>query len=287
MRAHHIGRIVKSSNVFPSEVKADKCGNFPLGLIPLLNDLPLAYPGTYQTPVEALLHTLRLDNNPSTSPYAPKPPSVTAFERYLTQVLQFFIWSRSYPPHNQSVEQTMSWIIQNASRNAWTIPGLTQGFITPNALTSTVSRCQLGWLLASNSITDDVVETVRALDGSCRTFHRAFGARISATKLFLVQLDDENNTTRLQAQQKPPTKTLLLGLGPDSFDIGDEIWAAAGAEWPFIFHPYKRRDEDVYRDIDGVVLDLSHLVGEAYVHGTMHGELFESREPEWQEVVLD
>jgi Heterokaryon incompatibility protein (HET) len=258
LHAHRIGKIIKSSHMFPNEITMEKCSNFPLSLIPLLNQLPPVYPGTNQTLIEALLYILRLDSNFSTSVYAPKPSNTTAFERYLTQALHFVIWGKSSPPQNQSVEQTMFWLALDACHTTWAVPGLTRDFTTPDALVA-----------------------------SCRAFHRAFGARVAATKLFLVQLDDDSSPAPLQAQQQPLAKTLLLGLGPDILDAGDEVWAAAGAEWPFIFCPHARGDEDVYRDEDGVALDSFHFMGEAYVHGIMHGELFENRAPEWREVVLD
>ncbi|KAF8856023.1 hypothetical protein BDZ45DRAFT_675824 [Acephala macrosclerotiorum] len=51
-----------------------------------------------------------------------------------------------------------------------------------------------------------------------------------------------------------------LGLAPDSVAIGDEVWILAGSQVPFIL-----------RSVDGS-LRRYKLIGEAYVHGIMHGE---------------
>lgn len=52
-----------------------------------------------------------------------------------------------------------------------------------------------------------------------------------------------------------------LGNGPKCSRPGDEIWLLAGAKVPFVLRPYD----------DGKYL----LVGDAYVHGIMHGEAFD------------
>jgi hypothetical protein len=54
------------------------------------------------------------------------------------------------------------------------------------------------------------------------------------------------------------TANHYLGLGPVSSDIGDELWILRGARMPFVL---RRRDDRQYQ-----------LIGEAYVHGIMHGE---------------
>ena len=54
-----------------------------------------------------------------------------------------------------------------------------------------------------------------------------------------------------------------LGLAPDSVQIGDEVWILAGSQVPFIL-----------RSVDGSPRRYK-LIGEAYVHGIMHGEAME------------
>ncbi|KAK0609423.1 heterokaryon incompatibility protein-domain-containing protein [Immersiella caudata] len=54
------------------------------------------------------------------------------------------------------------------------------------------------------------------------------------------------------------TPNHYLGMGPVSSQVGDEVWILKGARTPFIL---RRKGPDQYQ-----------LIGEAYVHGIMHGE---------------
>lgn len=56
------------------------------------------------------------------------------------------------------------------------------------------------------------------------------------------------------------TEKGFLGLGPQSSEVGDEVWLLETAKVPFALH--RRKDESEYE-----------LVGETYLHRAMHGEL--------------
>ena len=286
VHAHSIGKIQIYSRVFPNKPDFLQCGNFALSLIPLLNKLLGAYPGTNHTPIEALLHTLRFGIDPSTRNHTREAFNQAAFERYLIQALQTFVWSKSLSPRNQSVEQTMSWITHGPGYNVWEMAGLTPDFPMPNVLASQAESHQLCWLLRKDGICEDIEEVVSALADSCTAFSRAFGARVVATKFFIIQLDDDNVIDSSRAHQQLPGPNLLLGIGPDSIEGGEEIWAAAGTEWPFILERHSRQEVYDYKDGEEAALTTYQFKGEAFVHGIMHGELFESSAPEWQEIIL-
>lgn len=55
-----------------------------------------------------------------------------------------------------------------------------------------------------------------------------------------------------------------LGIGPQALQVLDEVWILTGATVPFILRP---REDETYQ-----------LIGEAYLHGLMHGELISWRE---------
>jgi hypothetical protein len=57
----------------------------------------------------------------------------------------------------------------------------------------------------------------------------------------------------------------LLGMGPESTSISDEIWQLPGFSMPVILRKVDDSDERSYR-----------LIGATYVHGIMHGELMQS-----------
>ena len=287
VHAHSIGKIQKCSRVLPNKLEIQQCANFALSLIPLLNGLPMAYQANNHTPIEALLHTLRLGNDPSTRERGRGGFDQAAFEHYLVQALHGFVWSKSLSPYNQSVEQTMSWFTHGPGHNPWEIAGLTRDFPLPSALASRTESYQLQWLLQRGNISEDIEDVVIALGASCTTFRRAFGARVAATKLFLVQLDDDTRVGSSRARQQSSSPTLLLGIGPDNIEEGDEVWAAAGAEWSFILERDLRQESNHYNDGGAEALDIYQFKGETFVYGIMHGELFKTRAPEWQQIILE
>ncbi|KAK3658343.1 hypothetical protein LTR56_001754 [Elasticomyces elasticus] len=69
------------------------------------------------------------------------------------------------------------------------------------------------------------------------------------------------------------TERRYLGYGPDSVQIGDQVWILAGGKVPFILRP----------KVNG----RFELVGEAYVHGIMHGEAVLGREKDFTDVVVE
>jgi Heterokaryon incompatibility protein (HET)/Ankyrin repeats (3 copies) len=64
--------------------------------------------------------------------------------------------------------------------------------------------------------------------------------------------------TRYHRRRLFRTKENLLGLGPRSLRVGDELWIISGTIFPFILRPLET--------------GAYHLVGTSYVHGIMHGE---------------
>jgi hypothetical protein len=73
-----------------------------------------------------------------------------------------------------------------------------------------------------------------------------------------IQKDFSDCRRSLQAKPMFITDTGLLGLGFGASKVEDEVWILAGAKVPFIF---RKETSGTYQ-----------LVGEAYVHGIMHGE---------------
>lgn len=55
-----------------------------------------------------------------------------------------------------------------------------------------------------------------------------------------------------------------LGLGRISLRSGDKVWCLPGAKVPFILHPVPSHARE----------NTFNVVGETYVHGYMHGEVF-------------
>ena len=243
VHAHSIGKVQKISPVLPNSSDFPECAVFVISLISLLNQLPQAYQGTNHTPIEALLHTLRFAIDQPSTDYTRKPFNQSDFERYLVQALQIFVWDKLKTPSDQSVKHVISRFTHGPGHGCtpWKMAGLTQDFPMPNVLASRAESHHLCWLLRKDGICEDVEELLRAFDESCTAFRRAFGARVASTKLFILQLDNDNNIDSSQAHQEFPGSNLLLGIGPDSIEGGEEVWAAAGTEWPFILRRHPRQ----------------------------------------------
>ena len=65
-----------------------------------------------------------------------------------------------------------------------------------------------------------------------------------------------------------------LGLGPQSLEIGDLVCVLAGGRVPYLIRPVNDEDNE------------AQFVGEAYVHGIMHGEAVRAEGATVQEIIL-
>ncbi|VUC34132.1 unnamed protein product [Clonostachys rosea] len=69
----------------------------------------------------------------------------------------------------------------------------------------------------------------------------------------------------------------LLGISAEGTKVGDEVWDIVGGQVPFVLRPKKTK----IRETPGVERVASlQVVGEAYVHGVMKGELWKRVEEE-------
>jgi hypothetical protein len=89
----------------------------------------------------------------------------------------------------------------------------------------------------------------------------------SYSPIGLAQLhhDIENGSGRMRRLFRTENK-MLLGTGARSLRVGDEVWILGGGRVPYILRPVVAQSEKS-------VPERQHrLVGEAYVHGLMHGD---------------
>ncbi|KIW69825.1 hypothetical protein, variant [Phialophora macrospora] len=90
----------------------------------------------------------------------------------------------------------------------------------------------------------------------------------SYTPIDLAQLhyDIENGSGRMRRVFRT-SGMMLLGTGPKALRVGDEVWILGGGKVPYILQPVKEVEGF------GTRPGRQHrLVGEAYVHGLMHGD---------------
>jgi hypothetical protein len=124
---------------------------------------------------------------------------------------------------------------------------------------------------------DDAACWIRLLDRepgdsqySTSTFLVKYEELLKADKLatnnvqFSSQFIDFRREVNLTvgARRLITTHGKLIGVAPLDSRLGDEVWILAGASTPFVLRP----------------LDSGHrrLIGDAYIHGTMHGEVANS-----------
>ena len=67
-----------------------------------------------------------------------------------------------------------------------------------------------------------------------------------------------------------------IGLGPESTQVGDEVWIICDAETPFVLHPQPENSNVPNNSNQTEEAKQFQLVGETYLHGFMNGEALES-----------
>ena len=93
-------------------------------------------------------------------------------------------------------------------------------------------------------------------------------------------------------------------MASDAVEVGDEVWAIQGSEWPFVMRRFTSESkstplstksaESISQrwswDRKSKQVPVYQFLGEGYVHGIMHGQLYQHREVdlEWdmEELVL-
>ena len=258
VRGHRIGRIVQEAEVFPNKIELETCINFALTLTSVLRQLPHSYPHTNQTPFEALVQSFRLGEGHGTSPID------TAFiESYLITAIKLYIWNRS-SHWNESIDNFFDTLNASPKRDVWSIAGLSDKFPNSEEMQWTLKRLRAEWLLTI--IPPSIEEAINTVTNQCKSLRREYGDRLSATKVFFVET----------ARSDPEEEQLkLLGIGPDVLRDGHDVYAFSGSEWPVIVR-------------ENGAGNVSAFIGEAYLHGVMHGELFQGSDssPRWEDIVL-
>lgn len=235
------------------------CFDFVMNLIPILNGLIHRHPCTNQQPIDVLLSTMSLDENIATDFIDAQ--NATSFEKWLYNCLEASVFTEVL--NGFSADDTIARL--DHSLSPWTIPGLSDDFPSREMLRWRSNRNRFAWKSMNSVETKDLWT---AQGDSCRAFIRRYN-RMPGQRLFLLESEEAN----------------LLGLGPDTLQTGDLVWASSGSEWPFVFRP--REEDGETQNDDGIMGSSTYdFVGEAYIHGIMHGELFHHSAPQWQEVVL-
>ena len=90
----------------------------------------------------------------------------------------------------------------------------------------------------------------------------------SYTPIDLAQLhhDIENGSGRMRRLFRT-SSMMLLGTGANALRVGDEVWILGGGRVPYVLQRVKQTPGSA-----PTIGGTHRLVGEAYVHGLMHGD---------------
>lgn len=308
---HVYGRrlgIARRSSRFPSALEWAPCSTFLWNLLQPLSLLPLHYPTSCTdqnssskdpSPIEALLSTLSLGTwrpgNRSWSVHGPSLP-VWRFEKFIADSLSAYVCAKfASASKNETVDHILVQDSMQMMSLAQSIMGMNETY-----LQAAYDRWRMPERIFDRS---DLLGCLLALDGIAGDFSRTCSRLIqqfpSATsrKVFAMSLDDEFTktlcTNSAASDEEQHAAVTLLGLGPEAMGQGDEIWALQGSEWPFLLRPL-HDDEEQTQYVRGMPFEedggswggqtgtharsiqVYELIGEVYVHGIMHGELFDS-----------
>ncbi|KAL7904832.1 heterokaryon incompatibility domain-containing protein [Trichoderma velutinum] len=310
--------ISRGSSRFPSALEWAPCVTFLMNVFGPLSLLASKYPircknkdpsSKQLSPVEVFLSCISLGSwhpgNKFTSLNGPSLP-VWKIERFLVDgISQYLCVQLASAAGNETVDHVLSQDIHNIISRAQSIQGIDERYIyEAYQRLKTPSRIFDGHdFLGRVRDTEDATDFSQTCSHLIRQFHWARGRAV-----FAMELDDEYATRLCTysgiSDDQNETK-MLLGLGPEMMRKEDEIWAIQGSEWPFLLRPMYMDEERKWPVMDMTFeekkggwrsqaeksprpIKVYELIGEVYVHGIMHGELFNHGHDisEFEEIVI-
>jgi hypothetical protein len=306
---HVFGRrlgVSRGSSMFPSD-KDVGCVTFVWELVRPLALLASKYPtrctdkdisSIRLSPVEALLSCLSLGSSlPKNKFLSYNDWSLSAWqgERFIADGISAYLCSKlAFTSDNKAVDQILTEDTDNYMSHLQSIQGIDETYIY-----DAYKRSRMPLRIFDRRDFAGCIKAFRDETGFLQTCERLIHKfdRARGRSVFAMELDDEYGrrlcTISGVSNRKEATK-MLLGLGPEMMAMKDEIWALQGSEWPFLLRP-------LHHDVEGKlpVMDMPfeertggrwnqtgksarpirvyELIGEVYVHGIMHGELFDHK----------
>ncbi|KAH0427998.1 hypothetical protein CcaCcLH18_09357 [Colletotrichum camelliae] len=316
-----IGVIDRSSSRVPYAVETLPCAEFGVNALYLLAcTLPRnSIAGNFDpgaSALETLLSTLQLGNPGATAASAKSASGQniikmlderqmeTFYAGCLSTLICLLMMKRDKDGKPLDVQAVME--DHSISRFA-RIPGLSAEFLEAQVAKWTAPDMVFRWRDYRACILHrDVILTVtEGCSALVNELPWARGRALSAVALDSQLVKDAAargaENIRIQSQQQGDHRINLMGLGPAKLEVGDEVWALQGSEYPFVLRrrhgadgePLAGRkfsdtnnkssrwwwpwpwpwhgggDEDGGTELPGVY----ELRGDIYVHGLMNGEL--------------
>ncbi|KAH7061726.1 hypothetical protein BKA63DRAFT_528060 [Paraphoma chrysanthemicola] len=170
--------------------------------------------------------------------------------RTLLWILQLLSWAESRPENNTaSTSHTPSAreILEFFHSPEWHHVPSPEARFVPGQTGQNVDTIYMGGL-TNQELDLSISDTIK--DYTVHPFGLAFDQAYDHSKRLFV------------------TRQKYIGLGPTSMEKGDAVYLLPGARAPFIL----RQRSALYIDDKGVPMQDFSVIGEAYVHGIMHGE---------------
>ena len=284
-----IGSVRETSRPFPYRGDFKYCVEFGLNLIRVLRQTPARHYGTNQTPMESLAATLALDRAPSSRSFARRNPTTSDLERFLTSAMEARIWLEvAYGNKSATVDEVLSQ--EPLFRDLQLVHG-----VSATKLSAAVARWRSPQrILAWHSPDEDtrIVDGAMALMESCKELISAYG-QAKGQRIVSVQMDEIwPRETDGDGPRRREHHERLMGMASDAVEDGDEVWAIQGSEWPFVLRRYTDEDDGnpvTTTDAEtksqrwswhrkATQVPVYQFLGEAYVHGVMHGQLYQHSE---------
>ncbi|KAJ4863321.1 heterokaryon incompatibility protein (HET) domain-containing protein [Trichoderma breve] len=318
---HVFGRrlgISRGSSRFPSALEWAPCATFLMNVFGPLSLLASKYPIRCEdkdlsskelSPVEVFLSCISLGSwhpgNKFTSLNGPSLP-VWKVERFIVDgISQYLCVQLASAAGNETVDYVLTQDSYDIISRAQSIKGIDEKYLyEAYKLLKMPSRIlDKHDFLGCVRDMDDATDFSQTCSHLIRQFHWARGRAV-----FAIQLDDEyvrRFFTCSGASDRQEVTKMLLGLGPERMRKEDEVWAIQGSEWPFLLRPLYIDEERKLPVMDmpfkekkggwwGQTDERPHtikvyeLIGEVYVHGIMHGELFDHENDvfDFEEIVI-
>ena len=149
----------------------------------------------------------------------------------------------------------------------------TRGLQTDDAQGMISKIAPIVHLSLSSTISTTLIPSITEIVARCRVYHSLEAARTAKSPATTALRDVWDSVLREEQKAAPFTREAatvftarrifrtrdnLIGIGPRSLQVDDCIFILPGANVPFLL---RKRADGTYK-----------LVGEAYVHGIMHGE---------------
>lgn len=306
-----LGQVVRRSEPFPSRYDHESCGAFWISVSKVLNIMPVRHYSTNTNSTEELDVTLGLGWHKFDGGLQDDTKQLClSIEHFIAHTMSELVCHHMYNSEYKPTDELLA--VDPVIRSAFDVPGISSEFLLGAIEKWRSPEMGFHWRNLTDCLqrfglvdgADDVrsIRNVVICAALATRNHEARGQSV-----FALAMNEQYEAPRHQEDpfQSP---SMFIGMGSGPLQEGDEIWVLQGSELPFILRPrYTNNDADGVTRVRGKPfharvnpwwwrrarpeperVGVYELVGDAYVHGIMDGELFKNVEFEddAQEIII-